>query len=84
VTVINIESLVLTVLQLLRLSEDEMGTISQYHKKPGMHKTLCFLQYLKRDPLHGTVLLGWKPEWLGWALNDKGEVTADDVDASPA
>jgi hypothetical protein len=76
--------LVLTVLQLLKLSEDEMAAISRYHKKPGMHKTLCFPHLLRHDPLRGVVLSGWKLEWLGWAMNDQGEVTADDVDASPA
>jgi len=69
---------------LLKLSEDEMTTISQYHKKPGMHKTLCFPRILKRDASQGgAVLFGWSLEWLGWALNAEGEVTADDVDASP-
>ena len=60
-----------------------MTTISQYHKKPGMHKTLCYPRMLKRDALQGALLLGWKLEWLGWAMNAEGDVTADDVDASP-
>lgn len=79
----NIESSILIFFQLLKLSEDEMTTISQHHKKPGMHKTLCFPKMLKRDTSQGPLLLGWKLEWLGWAMNAEGDVTADDVDASP-
>lgn len=48
-----------------------------------MHKTLCFPKMLKRDTSKGPLLLGWKLEWLGWAMNAEGDVTADDVDASP-
>jgi len=60
-----------------------MTTLSEFHKKPGMHKTLCFAPLLERDASQGGVLFGWKLEWLGWAMNAEGDVTADDVDASP-
>lgn len=63
-----IEPFMLTFLQLLKLSEDEMIGISQYHRKPGMHKTLCFPKLLKCDALQGPVLNGWKLEWWGARL----------------
>jgi hypothetical protein len=43
-----------------------MAAIGNIHKKPGMHRTL-----LARFFQDGKIF-GWKPEQLGWDVNEEG------------
>ncbi len=62
-----VECFMLSVLQLLKLSEDEATRDPSTTGSPEYTRKL-----LKRDGLQGAVLNGWKPEWLGRALDAEG------------
>ena len=53
-------------MQLVKLSDNELNAINAIHKKPGQHKTLlmAFAQ--------GGVVFGWSFDQLGWALDNQG------------
>jgi glycerol 2-dehydrogenase (NADP+) len=55
----------------VKLTEDEMSSISAAHKKPGMHRSL--LAPVSDD---GTIF-GWTYEQLGWNMAADGEVIAE-------
>lgn len=56
-------------LKIVTLPKEEFDVVDNYHKKPGMHKTLD--GYTLRDP--GTVG-GWTYEQMGWNLDKEGNV----------
>ena len=57
----------------MKLSKEEMETIDNLHKKPGMHRSL--LEYHNEVP--GQVF-GWTYEQLGWAMSAGGVVKEQD------
>ena len=56
--------------QLLKLSPEELETINQFHKKPGMHRSL--LGYHGDQEPYG--VFGWTYEQLGWPMGKGGVV----------
>lgn len=56
-------------IDILTLPDDIFKTVDEYHKRPGMHKTLD--EYTLRDP--GTVG-GWTYDQMGWNLDKGGNV----------
>jgi len=64
----------LTFLQLLKLSEDDITSTSQYIRRSASPRLWSAM------PCKGH----WKLEWLGRTLNAEGDVTVDDVDTPPA
>ncbi|QRV84038.1 aldo/keto reductase family protein [Ceratobasidium sp. AG-Ba] len=55
-------------IDIITLPDDVFKIVDEYHKRPGMHKTLD--EYALRDP--GTV--GWTYEQMGWNLDKEGNV----------
>jgi glycerol 2-dehydrogenase (NADP+) len=55
----------------VKLTEDEMTSISAAHMKPGLHRSL--LPPVSDD---GTIF-GWTYAQLGWNMAGDGEVTAE-------
>ncbi|KAG8749398.1 hypothetical protein FRC14_001400 [Serendipita sp. 396] len=58
-------------LQVIKLSQEDMTVIDEYHKRPGMHRALAYIGMIEDGKL-----LGWTMEELGWSLNDEAYVTA--------
>ncbi|QRV98081.1 aldo/keto reductase family protein [Ceratobasidium sp. AG-Ba] len=56
-------------IDIITLPDDVFKIVDEYHKRPGMHKTLD--EYALRDP--GTVG-GWTYEQMGWNLDKEGNV----------
>jgi len=53
---------------LVKLSDEDMNSLDEFHLKPGMHKSLLF--YHQEDE----TVFGWKYEWLGWNMTKGGKV----------
>ncbi|CCA69706.1 probable GCY1-galactose-induced protein of aldo/keto reductase family [Serendipita indica DSM 11827] len=52
---------------LTKLSDRAMSQINEFHKQPGMHRTLCFANSVKNGGV-----FGWTFEELGWDLDERG------------
>ncbi|KAI0731715.1 Aldo/keto reductase [Fomitopsis betulina] len=55
-------------LQLVNLSAAEIGTLDCFHKKPGMHRSVCGFHSAEL----GGSCFGWRYEQLGWEMTTGG------------
>ncbi|KAG8804739.1 hypothetical protein FRC17_005901 [Serendipita sp. 399] len=56
-------------LQVVRLSQEDMTVMDEYHKRPGMHRALAYIGMIKDGKL-----FGWTMEELGWPYDDEAYV----------
>ncbi|KAG8794972.1 hypothetical protein FRC17_008204 [Serendipita sp. 399] len=56
-------------LQVVKLSQEDMTVIDEYHKRPGMHRALAYIGMIKDGKL-----FGWTMEELGWSYDDEAYV----------
>ncbi|KAG8828437.1 hypothetical protein FRC19_006535 [Serendipita sp. 401] len=56
-------------LQIIKLAQEDMNTIDEYHKQPGMHRSHSLIGSIKDEKL-----LGWTMDELGWPYDDDGYV----------
>ncbi|KAG8819874.1 hypothetical protein FRC18_011903 [Serendipita sp. 400] len=56
-------------LQIIKLAQEDMNTIDEYHKQPGMHRSHSLIGSIKDGKL-----LGWTMDELGWPYDDDGYV----------
>ncbi|KAG8898895.1 hypothetical protein FRB99_007076 [Tulasnella sp. 403] len=64
----NLEASVLHIL--IKLDDEDVETLNEFHKKPGMHKQLI-VDPRVYDTENGTAF-GWTYEQMGWNLDKKG------------